>query len=192
MKVTIQLHAVLRDLLPGGKGETELPDGATLTTLLDQLGIDEEMRELVTVNGEQATDLGSVLSDGDEIQVFPAVAGGGRSPYLDEGIGLFKRGEYFMAHETLEEHWIEADPEERDFYQGLIHLAVGFHHLKRGNLKGAAIQLRKARKRLERYPDELYGIDVAGLRDFLDRAPPRVENGEKVEPPEVDVARPSR
>ncbi|MGH7425744.1 MAG: DUF309 domain-containing protein, partial [Candidatus Methylomirabilales bacterium] len=41
-----------------------------------------------------------------------------RSPYLEEGTRLFRAGEYFLAHETWEERWIEAAPEERDFYQG--------------------------------------------------------------------------
>ena len=30
-----------------------------------------------------------------------------RSPYLVEGIRLFRAGEYFLAHETLEEHWAD-------------------------------------------------------------------------------------
>lgn len=189
MKVNVQLHAVLRDLLPSGKGEIELPEGATVVTLLDQLEIDQELRELVTRNGEQIEDLTSTLTEGDVIQVFPAVAGGVRSAYLDEGIHLFNQGKYFLAHETLEEHWIEAPAEERDFYQGLIHVAVGFHHLERGNRIGAALQFRKARGRLEDYQDVVDGVDVAGLRSFLDEAPKRVESGERVEPPPLEVSR---
>lgn len=189
MKVTVQLHAVLRDLLPGGKSEIELPEGATVVALLDQLQVDQELRELITRNGEQVEDLSSVLTEGDEIQVFPAVAGGVRSAYLDEGIRLFNEEKYFLAHETLEEHWIEAPAEERDFYQGLIHLAVGFHHLERRNAIGAALQFRKARGRLGGYPDVVDGVDVAGLRTFLDEAPKRVENGETVEPPRLEVSR---
>lgn len=189
MKVTVQLHAVLRDLLPGGKGEIELPESATVTALLDQLGIDEELRELVTLNGDQVEDLNArALAEGDEVQVFPAVAGGVRSPYLDEGIRLFNDGNYFLAHETLEEHWIEAPAGERDFYQGLIHVAVGFHHLERGNTVGAVLQFRKARGRLEGYPDVVDGVDVGGLKAFLDEAPTLVERGEAIEPPPLDVS----
>ena len=43
-----------------------------------------------------------------------------RSPYLVEGIRLFRAGEYFLAHETLEEHWAEAPASERPFLQGLF------------------------------------------------------------------------
>lgn len=190
MKVNVSLHAVLRDLLPGGKGGVQLPEGATVAALLDQLGVEEELRELVTLNGEQIADYDATpLNEGDEVQVFPAVAGGERSPYLDEGILLFNQGKYFLAHETLEEHWIEADASERDFYQGLIHVAVAFHHLAKGNTVGAALQLRKARGRLEGYPDVVDGVDVAGLRAFLDEAPARAERGEEIDPPLLEVSR---
>lgn len=188
MKINVRLHAVLRDLLPGGRGEVDVPSGATVKDLLDQLEIDEELRELVTVNGEQVREFVTPLGDGDDVQVFPAVAGGAkRSPYLDEGIRLFNAGDYFMAHETLEEHWIDAEDSERDFYQALIHLAVGFHHYKRDNRNGARSQFFKAAKRLATYPDEFEGVDVQAVRRFLEEAQPKLEKEEPLEPPKLEV-----
>lgn len=186
MKVRVELHAVLRDLIPGGKGEVELGSGATLVDLLNQVGVDEELRELVTVNGTQVEDLSQAVNEGDTIAVFPAVAGGDRSPYLDEGIRLFKEGDYFLAHETLEEHWIEAPEPERDFYQGLIHLAVGFHHLVRGNSIGAKAQFRKALNRLSSYAGRHEGVDVDSIRTFLEDASGKIDRGEKLKPPAFD------
>jgi molybdopterin converting factor small subunit len=186
MKVKVELHAVLRELLPGGKGEIELPAEATVTGLLDQLKVDPELRELVTVNGDQIHDLSTQLKDGDTVSVFPAVAGGGRSPYLDEGIRLFNEGNYFLAHETLEEHWIEVEDSERDFYQGLIHVAVGFHHYERGNTNGARIQFHKALRRLSGYPDNHHGVDVGSLRAFLEKAPDLMEANEELQPPRLE------
>lgn len=188
MKVRVRLHAVLRDLLPSGRGEVEVPDTASVKDLLDQLKVHEELRELVTVNGDQIKDFSKQLSDGDDVQVFPAVAGGAaRSPYLDEGIRLFNAGEYFMCHETLEEHWIEAPQEERDFYQALIHLAVGFHHYVRDNQKGARAQFVKAMTRFSSYSDEFYGVDVAGIRSFLVDAASKLEKGERLKPPKLEA-----
>lgn len=112
-----------------------------------------------------------------------------RSPYLQEGLRLFEEGDYFLAHETLEEHWLEVEAAERDFFQGLIHLAVGFLHYRRDNRKGADLQFRKARLRLASYPDLHQGIDLAGLRVFLEEAPELLERGEPLDPPNLESAR---
>jgi molybdopterin converting factor small subunit len=186
MRVKVELHAVLRELLPGGKGEVEVQTASTVTDLLDQLKVDPELRELVTINGDQIHDLATQLREGDTVAVFPAVAGGRRSPYLDEGIRLFNEGNYFLAHETLEEHWIEAEESERDFYQGLIHVAVGFHHYERGNTNGARSQFQKAFRRLSRYPENHDGVDVGSLRSFLEKAPDQIQANEELQPPRLD------
>lgn len=178
MKIDVRLHAVLKDLLPDGKGEIELSDGSTVTDLLDHLKIDPEFRELITVNGEQVEDQSTLLREGDKVQVFPAVAGGKRSPYVDEGVRLFNDGDYFLSHETFEERWIEAPDDERDFLQGLIHLAVGFHHYRKGNRNGARSQFFKARRRLAPYPDEHDGINLGSVREFLARAIESLESGD--------------
>jgi molybdopterin converting factor small subunit len=186
LKVQVELHAVLRDLIPGGKGELDAPDGARVSELLDQLGVDPELRELVTVNGTQIEDCdAAALNEGDTVAVFPAVSGGERTPYLDEGIKLFNDGDYFLSHETLEEHWVEAEQGERDFFQGLIHLAVGFHHYERGNRAGAKSQFAKALRRLSNYPDRHQGVDLAAVRTFLQEAPARIDAGEPLTPPPI-------
>ena len=109
------------------------------------------------------------------------------SPYLVEGLRLFREGQYFLAHETLEELWAEAPAAERPFLQGLIQLATGFHHLRRGNLAGAALQFGKARARFEGYPSPYLGVDVAAVRSFLTGALARLETGqgEGIEPPSL-------
>lgn len=115
--------------------------------------------------------------------MLPAGRRVGRSAYIDEGIRLFNAGEYFLAHETLEEHWVEAPQEERDFLQGLIHLAIGFHHFERGNSKGARLQFQKGLNRLASYSGEHDGIDVEELRAFLTRVPSMIEEGAVLERP---------
>lgn len=109
-------------------------------------------------------------------------------PHLVEGIRLFSSGQYLLAHETLEEYWIDAPAGERAFYQGLIQLATGFHHLARANPTGARLQFKKALTRLSTYPDAHLGVDVAGIRAFLAAAPDRVARGEDVEPPQLLAA----
>ncbi len=107
------------------------------------------------------------------------------SAYLTEGVRLFQDGQYFLSHETLEEHWAEAPEEDRDFYQGLIHLAVGFLHHDKGNTKGAKLQFAKAAKRLQSYPDAYQEIDVGMLKEFLETVPASLDAGETLTPPQL-------
>ncbi len=107
------------------------------------------------------------------------------NPYIDEAIRLFDEGDYFMSHETLEEHWIEAPEADRDFLQGLIHLAVGFHHHVRGNVVGTRLQFRKAAARLKSYPTSYEGVDVQAVQGFLDSASKDLDASRKLVPPNL-------
>jgi uncharacterized protein len=80
-----------------------------------------------------------------------------------EGIRLFNAGEFFEAHERLEQVWLADRSTHRLFLQALIHLAVGFHHARNGNPAGAERQLRKGLKKLAGYLPACAGIDTAAL-----------------------------
>jgi predicted metal-dependent hydrolase len=74
-----------------------------------------------------------------------------------------RRGEYFAAHEELELAWRAAESEERDFYQGLVHVTVAWYQAGRGNRNGCARQLEKAQRRLAPYAPAHRGVDVADI-----------------------------
>ena len=38
------------------------------------------------------------------------------------GVELLESGEWFAAHEAFEDAWRRAEPGERDFLQGLVHV----------------------------------------------------------------------
>jgi uncharacterized protein len=82
---------------------------------------------------------------------------------LEEGLTLIRRGEYFAAHEVLEDLWRAAEPEERDFYQGLVHFTVAWYQAGRGNRVGCERQLEKAARRLGPYAPSHCGVDVAAV-----------------------------
>ena len=44
------------------------------------------------------------------------------------GISLFNNAEFFDAHEALEDIWRAAPPENKKFLQGMVQVAVAFHH----------------------------------------------------------------
>ena len=52
----------------------------------------------------------------------------------------------------------------RDFYQGLIQIAVGFYHLGNGNRTGGQSQLEKGLQRLGKYGDSFMGIELKPFR----------------------------
>ena len=87
----------------------------------------------------------------------------GHTSSLEEGLDLIRRGEYFAAHEVLEDLWRAAEKDERDFFQGLVHVAVAWYQDGRGNRVGCERQLEKAARRLGPYAPLHRGVDVESL-----------------------------
>jgi predicted metal-dependent hydrolase len=83
------------------------------------------------------------------------------------GIALFNRGEFYEAHEVLEDVWRAAPTEEKLFLQGLIQVAVALVHHSRGNLAGAQSLLARGERNLEAYPPSYAGISLPPLRHTL-------------------------
>jgi uncharacterized protein len=83
------------------------------------------------------------------------------------GLQLLRDGRWFEAHEELELAWRAAAPEERDFYQGLVHVAVAWYQAGRGRPVATERQLEKALRRLAAFEPSHRGVDVAALRAQL-------------------------
>ena len=79
MQVNIKLFANLRKKLPKGsmgKATIDLADQATINDLIQHLDIPFDLAQMVLVNGEQTREFDEALSDGDQVSIFPPVAGG--------------------------------------------------------------------------------------------------------------------
>ncbi len=91
MKIHVQLFSTLRDCLPPeaerGRLSLELSEGASLDDLFQRLGVDACLNPgksfaaqldswQISVNGEFTRDLGRILREGDQVVVFPHMAGG--------------------------------------------------------------------------------------------------------------------
>src|ERR671934_2439092 len=87
-----------------------------------------------------------------------------------KGLELLRVGEYFAAHEALEEAWRAAPTGERDFFQGLVHVAVAWYQAGRGRRIGCERQLEKAARRLGPFAPAHRGVDVAALLAQVDAA----------------------
>src|SRR5215475_5890107 len=108
------------------------------------------------------------------------------SDRLASGLDLIRAGEFFAAHEELEDAWRAAEPAERDFLQGLVHVAVAWYQAGRGNRVGCERQLEKAQRRLRPYAPQHRGVEVAALLEQLHSAAERVEAGSlELEQPSV-------
>src|SRR4051794_16540933 len=86
------------------------------------------------------------------------------------GLELIRAGEYFAAHEELELAWRAAPREERDFFQGLVHVAVAWYQAGRGRQTGTERQLAKAIRRLTPYAPAHRRLDLESLLAQLSRA----------------------
>ena len=80
MQISVKLMGSLRSKLPagatGGTTRLDIKSEATIAAALEQLEIPSAHIHLVTINGEMELDRGRVLVEGDELVVFPPVAGG--------------------------------------------------------------------------------------------------------------------
>ena len=103
--------------------------------------------------------------------------------HFRRGVELLGSGAYFEAHEELELAWRSAPPAERDFYQGLVHVAVAWYQAARGNRVGCERQLEKAARRLGPYAPEHDGVAVESLLDQVAAAQAVVAGGSLELPP---------
>ena len=86
-------------------------------------------------------------------------------PDAIKGIELFNQGDYFAAHEELEEAWKHDRSTGRDLYRGVLQIAVAYFHLWKGNYKGTVKMFQRSHRWLDPLPDICRGIDVAQLRE---------------------------
>ncbi len=83
MKIAVRLVAYVGDAIPNiddnGEGEIELPDGATVADALDHLDVAAAEMYMTLVNDavvRPSVQDEAVLTDGDELTVFPPIKGG--------------------------------------------------------------------------------------------------------------------
>lgn len=101
-----------------------------------------------------------MASDNHENFIFP--------PKVVEGITLINDGQFFKAHETLEEQWILERHSIRKLYQGLIQFSVACYHIQQGNANGALKLLPRAISKLAPFRLQRLPIDIIKLIDKIE------------------------
>jgi predicted metal-dependent hydrolase len=89
---------------------------------------------------------------------------------IKTGVDLFNRGHFFDAHEVLEDLWraVPRLDRSRRHFQGLVQLAVAFHHQTTGNLVGAQSVLERGLRNLDGADRTFPQLDLDRLRDDLE------------------------
>jgi uncharacterized protein len=85
-------------------------------------------------------------------------------PRFLKGVDLFNRREFFECHEVLEDLWKEQAEPERQLTQGIIQIAVAYHHCLRGNYAGAIKLFRRGIPRLQPFCTKVRTLQLA---DFI-------------------------
>jgi predicted metal-dependent hydrolase len=88
-------------------------------------------------------------------------------PAALRGLELFNAGEYFEAHEALEDAWRDETGPVRLLYQGILQVAVTYLHVQHDNYEGALKLSARAGAKLAAWPATCRGIDIASLRANL-------------------------
>lgn len=101
------------------------------------------------------------MSKSDRIARLRVENPDGLDPRYAGWFACFNRGDYFEAHDVLEDLWlgVRSDPIAR-FHQALIQLAGAFVHLRKNRLRPADALFRLASQNLERYRPVCERLDV--------------------------------
>lgn len=96
-----------------------------------------------------------------------------------QGLQLFNHGEYFEAHEILEEAWNQDQSTGREMYRAILQIAVAYLQIERGNYQGALKMFLRVRQWIQPLPDYCRGVNISQLRqDSLKVYEQMIELGE--------------
>ena len=97
------------------------------------------------------------------------------------GVQHFNAGRFFPAHEAWETAWKQSrDTGDAEFFKGLSQLGAGYVHLLRGNRRGAVTLLRRAARRISRFPAGHHGVDTAAVAQRAEADASSIEGGDIV------------
>lgn len=99
---------------------------------------------------------------------------------LAEGLGCYRRAEFFEAHEHWESVWLQLKEPEKSFLQAVIQMTAAFHHFQAGNRIGTASLLGRALRRMDMCPACFGGVEVERLREEIRKWVLALESGAHV------------
>ncbi len=98
----------------------------------------------------------------------------------------FNKAKFTSAQMTLDEVWLDETGADKNFFGGLIQVAVALYHLTNENVKGAGKIYEKAREMLSPYPEIHHGLSLKKLIDDCDDL---FKNRVKPDDPTIDYTK---
>ena len=99
---------------------------------------------------------------------------------LHRAVDQFNAGLFWECHETLEDIWLVTPYPLRHFYQGVLKIAVGFHHSGRHNARGCRNKLSEGLRLLKVFIPSFLGLDTEALAVETDRWLQMVSRGPRL------------
>ncbi|MFM1842410.1 MAG: hypothetical protein RLZZ490_1146 [Cyanobacteriota bacterium] len=79
------------------------------------------------------------------------------------GIQQFNQQDFYACHDTLEAVWLQCNPVDKNFYQGILQIAVAHYHLSNHNWQGAVTLLGEGIRRLNPFRPVYQNINIERL-----------------------------
>jgi len=106
-------------------------------------------------------------------------SGGGLDPYYQGYFECFNRGQYYEAHDVLEQLWLkDRQGANGAFYKGLIQLAGAFVHLQKDRLRPSAALFKLAGANLGQYAGQHEGLAVPAVLALIEHWRSTLERGD--------------
>lgn len=121
----------------------------------------------VVARSRFASDLPNLIEKYARVPDYAALEAACEQPLSDlalKGLEAFNAGEYFEAHEWLEDAWNADDSPARELYRAVLQVAVAYLQIERSNYRGAVKMFMRLRQWIEPLPERCRGVDVDQLR----------------------------
>jgi predicted metal-dependent hydrolase len=82
---------------------------------------------------------------------------------VQKGLRQFNNGAFYRCHDSIEEVWVAEPGDVRLMYQGLLQIGVAFHHVQKGNWRGAVKMLARGKGKLLPFLPACQGVDLVAL-----------------------------
>lgn len=90
-------------------------------------------------------------------------------PRARRAVERFNAGEYYRQHDLFEALWMEEEGPVRELYRAILQVGIAYYQVERDNRRGAIKMALRSLQWLNELPDVCQGVDVARLRDDVQR-----------------------